>query len=375
MMKIGIDARFAVHKRRGIGNYVLNLVRELALIDKENRYILYVDKTDDENVLPRQPNFRIRQLSSCYPVFEQLRLPLAAARDGLDILHCTGNTAPIFLSKNIKLVLTLHDAAYMKSLAELPLSPSLYQKLGRLYRRLVVPYAAARANAVVTVSAFAKADILSHFPALKEMSVSSLAPAEDFRVLDRELAKKTVARKYGLGGKYFLAIGGTDPQKNTAATVNAFLELKAQGKLNCGLAVVGVPDGAAGLPLVVNPSKDVVFIPFAGPQDLAQLYTAAEALVFPSLRESFGLPPLEAMACGTPVIASNGGAIPEVTGDAALLVAPSDGEALKAAMLRLAGDAELRGAMAKAGLERSKAFSWGMLATETLEIYKAAFTK
>lgn len=361
-----------MHKRRGIGNYVLQLVRRLALDGGDNTYVLYTDGPDTDEVLPIRPNFETRRLPPFYPSFEQVFLPRAAAADELDVLHCTGNTAPLRLQEKVKLVLTLHDAAYMKSLAQLPLSPSVYQKLGRVYRRLVAPRAARRASAVLTVSEFAKRDLLTHFPYLPVTKVLHLAPGADFTPQNREAARESVADAFGLKGKYFLAVGGVDPQKNTAAVVNAFLELKAQGRLACGLAVVGVPGGAAALPAVRNPSKDVVFINFAEPADLSRLYACAEALIFPSLLESFGLPVLEAMACGCPVIASNTGALPEVTGGAALLVPPLDGQALKVAMQKVADDADLRAALAKAGLERAKAFSWEKLAAGTLEIYREA---
>jgi len=369
-MKIGIDARFAVHKRRGIGNYVLQLLRHLALADKENSYVLYTDAEDKEGVLPQQANFKVKSLSGFYPFFEQVLLPRAAAADRLDVLHCTGNTAPLFLAENIKLVLTLHDAAYMKSLAQLPLSPSLYQRLGRLYRRQVAPRAARRAAAVLTVSEFARQEILKHFQYLPPVSVLHLAPGENFKPLDRETVKGFLARQFNLVDKYFLAVGGVDPQKNTGRVVNAFLELKAQGRLDCGLVVVGVPGGAEALPSVHNPSGDVVFIDFAGPVDLARLYSCAEALLFPSLLESFGLPPLEAMACGTPVLGSATGAIPEITAGAALLVDPLEGEAIKTGMLRLCSEPGLRQALVKAGLERARDFSWAKLAAGTLETYR-----
>lgn len=367
-MKIGIDARFALGRRRGIGNYVLNLLREYARCGNAHEFVLYTDRDDTERVLPAGRNFTVRRLPGFYPLFEQVCLPRAAAADGVELLHCTGNTAPLFLPRNIKLVLTLHDAAYMKSFSELPLSPSNYQRLGRLYRRLVAPFGARRADAVLTVSEFAKLDLLGHFPFLRNFAVTPLAPGPDFKGPSCSADVDKLKTRYGLDGKYFIAVGGVDPQKNIGSLLRAYAELRGPGRLAASLFVVGMhKDEAPRLPL-----DGVLFPGYVPPADLAILYCGAEALVFPSLRESFGLPQLEAMACGAPVIAAAAGALPEIGGGASLLVDPLDKEALQAALLQVCCEPGRREVMAERGLARAGQFSWARTAALTLAAYGKA---
>jgi len=377
-MRIGIDARFAVHNRRGIGNYTLSLISHLAELDRRNEYLLYVDSDDRENVLPTRENFRARKIGPAnYAVWEQLLLPVRAKEDRIDVLHCTGNTAPVLLDRRIRLVVTIHDMMYLKADSVLPRSASWYQRLGRMYRRVIVPRATRHAARVVTVSRFSKEEILSHLPFLRDEDVTVIHEAGNdmCRPLDRDDAAQQVRRRYGIPGDYILSLGGVDPRKNTQLIVKSFLELKRQGIIAEKLLVVGVPKSAQGMFLDRGDSpacqEEIRFLDFVSEEDLRLLYNGATVFVYPSLFEGFGLPPLEAMACGTPVISSNTTSIPEIAGDAAVLIDPTDGEGLKRALTDLLRDQRLREQLTRRGFDRVRQFSWQETAAQILAVYES----
>jgi glycosyltransferase involved in cell wall biosynthesis len=300
-------------------------------------------------------------------------------KDGVDILHCTGNTAPILLSRSIKLVLTIHDIAYLKPYSVVPKSPYLHQRLGRMYRRNVVPRVIKRANMVITVSEFAKKDILNSFSTRNSKMVCVIYESSSklLQPIPKEESRSFCKSKYGITEKYVLNVGGCDPQKNTAFIVTSLLELKSEGKLPEKVVIVGFTNWHnSDIYKTVAVSEyrdDFKFIDFTDEKHLLHLYNGAEVFIFPSLYESFGIPPLEAMACGVPVIASKTGAIPEVAGDAALLIDPRNGKELKESMLNLLNDEGLRNQLVRRGFEQAQKFSWKKTAEETLGIYEAVY--
>lgn len=376
-MNIGIDARFAIHNRRGIGNYVLNLIRFLAVQDQENLYYLYTDREDWEGILPHQETMVARQLqTSNYLAWEQFSLPLQARRDRLDVLHCTGNTAPLALAPSISLVTTVHDVMYLKPEKALPQSTSLYQRLGRIYRRAVVPPTVRGSAAILTVSEFSKSDILSHFRDLpsERIHVTPLGLNPHCRILAEDEVETDYLSSLGVNSGYLLTLGGYDPRKNTSQVIRAFMKLKGAGGLHEKLVVVGIPNWRQSVfwqeAQALGGGEDVVFTEFVTEGQLVSLYNRATAFLYPSLYEGFGLPPLEAMACGTPVITSQVTSIPEVVGDAALLIDPSNEEALTRAIGTMVADRELRDRLKTQGKHRSAEFSWSRLSAETLRVYR-----
>jgi len=377
-MRIGIDARFAVRSRRGIGNYTLGLINHLAELDHQNEYLLYVDSDDQERVLPTQENFRARKIGPAnYAVWEQLLLPARAKEDRVDVLHCTGNTAPILLDRRIRLVVTIHDMMYLKTGSLLPRSACRHQRLGRVYRSVIVPRAARHAARVVTVSHFSKEEILTHLPFLRDEDVVVVYEAgnDTYHPLDRDDAVQQVRCRYGISGNYILSLGGIDPRKNTRLLVQSFLELKHQGTISERLLVVGVPKCAQTMFFDHADSStcrgETLFLDFVSEEDLLLLYNGATVFVYPSLFEGFGLPPLEAMACGTPVISSNTTSIPEIAGDAALLIDPTDGNCLKRVLADLLHDRCLCEQLTRRGFDRVRQFSWQKTAAETLAVYES----
>lgn len=379
-MKIGIDARFAVHKRRGIGNYVLKLVDNLAGIDNSNEYVLYIDKEDVDKVLPQKSNFKIKKISpSNYLVWEQIILPLYAKKDRLDVLHCTGNTAPLFLDKRIALVISLHDVMYLKDYSQLPKSLSRYQRMGRLYRKAIVPKAVNRLSMALTVSGFSKKDIMRHIPQLDgdRIEVVYEAANESYSQIDKVSALRKIRNKFGIECNYILTLGALDPRKNTELVIKKFIELKNESDINEKLFVVGLPNWKqTGFYNIVRESgfeEDIIFTGFVSEDELVLLYNGASVFLYPSLYEGFGMPLLEAMACGTPVITSNVSSMPEIAGDAALLINPDNGEELKAAVLKLLNDKNLRNDLITRGLKRARQFSWAKMAEDTLAVYDTVY--
>lgn len=373
-MIIGIDARFAIKNRRGIGNYTLNLIQNLAEIDRENQYILYLDGGQSE-LLPEQDNIAIKYIKpSNYLLWEQISLPIQAKRDQLDILHCTGNTAPSKISPDIRLIVTLHDVMYLNDNL-LPASESYYQRLGRIYRRWIVKSIVRKAQKLITDSNYSKTDIYYYFPFLPKEQIIVVYPGvakQRFLSINKECSEDSFyldwCREIGINGHYLLALSAVDPRKNIEFLIQNFLELDRCEKINSKLVLVG---GCSQKLRNTYQNKKIIFLDFVSDEDLSLLYNYAEAFIYVPLYEGFGLPPLEAMACGTPVIASNRTSVPEVVGDAALLVDPEDGEQLKSAICSLLADETLRQDLIERGLRRVQQFSWRKMAEETLQVYES----
>lgn len=381
-MIIGIDARFAVHNRRGIGNYSLKLIWNLAEIDSENQYILYIDKDDTEKVLPDKPNFCIKKLTPAnYLVWEQFSLPFQSQKDNLDILHCLGNTAPIKLSSRIKLISSIMDVMYLKDNTVLPQSCSMYQRMGRIYRKFIVPRTVDNLSKVITISHFSKSDILNHLKALRDedVAVTYLAANEWFKPRKDEIGFECIKKKYNIYKDFIFSLGASDPRKNTDRVIRTFLKLKAQHSISEQLVISGLPnwETTSFYKMVQNSEfkNDIVFLDFVTEDDLVCLYNYAKVFLYPSLYEGFGLPPLEAMSCGVPVITSNTTSIPEIVGDAAILINPHDDEELKDALLLMLHDEKIRSDYIERGFNQVKKFSWSRMAAETLEIYKSSIER
>ena len=300
-------------------------------------------------------------------------------RDAVDILHCTGNTAPISLPKRIKLITTIHDVMYLKDYSELPKSASLYQRMGRVYRKIIVPRAARHVSMLLTVSEFSKNDILKHIPELDKKRIKTIheAAGESYRQIDKVKALEYVNRMLNISGNYVLALGALDPRKNTELLIKSVLDLKQKNIMIEKLVIVGIPNWKESQFFrMIKGSKfetEILFTDYVSEEDLTCLYNGATVFLYPSLYEGFGIPPLEAMTCGVPVITSNTTSIPEVVGDAAVLINPQNGEELTEALLTLLSDETLRNTLRKRGFERANQFSWLKMAKQTLEAYQEVY--
>ncbi len=374
-MHLAIDARLLAY-RRGMGHFVHSLVHQWAHIAPDHRFTLYTDSPQTRDSAPRAPNITVRELSPrLYPLWEQIALPRAAKRDHADVLYCPANTAPLQLDSHIKLVVTIHDVMYLLPRDQLPTSPSPYQQLGRLYRQWNVPRAAQRANAIITDSRYSADDIRRHVrPTPQNIHVIYGAPASGYEVQSITDVARVIAH-HQLAPKFIIALGAIDPRKNTDRVIAAFAQFvnRAPANTEHQLVMVGtnatVRERVTQLAAQFNLSEcQLKLLDFVSEPDLAALYTATAMLVYPSLYEGFGLPPLEAMACGAPVITSNVTSLPEVVGDAALLVDPRDTDAIADAIHTLANDSALQDTLRARGKQRAAQFNWRTSAQQMLTL-------
>jgi glycosyltransferase involved in cell wall biosynthesis len=383
-MKIGIDARFLTHPQKGgFKTYTENLVNALACIDDENSYILYLDRTPDQNTkIPQQSNFTYKILKQRpgigMPWREQVEISLHTSRDRIDLLHSPCLTAPVIHS--CPLVMTIHDMIWFfpqqYSRSE---NTSLHWKLMEWYQ-IKIPHLASRhAAAIITVSQLSKDDIVKHLGVDPErIHVTHEAVSSFFRQVGEPAQTRSVRKKYGLESKFILAIGSSDSRKNLETLVNAFALLPENLQAEYHLAIVWTASVlATSISKIIQDlgiSQFVHFLFQVSNEDLVFLYNEASLFVFPSLYEGFGLPVLEAMACGTPVIAANTSSIPEVASDAALLVEARDTKGIAETMAQVLSDNKLASEMVQKGLKRNAMFSWEKCARETLMIYNRALS-
>lgn len=380
-MRIGIDARFITHPQRGgFKTYTENLIAALAQVDTENEYVLYIDRPpQSSNRLPHRPNFSIRIVPGQLPMVgllwrEQIALARQVAQDRLDVFHSPCLTAPLNLS--CRLIVTIHDMIWLSpekfSRAN---SWSVQRKLMEWYYRLIPEYAARRASSIIAVSQATKLDIVEQLKVDAErIFVTHEAASERFRQIDGEALVNRACDKYFLPSQFILAIGSADPRKNITTLIQAYASLPAELQAAHPLAIVWthsfLADELTKHIELLGLMDRVHFLEQVPDEDLVLLYNGAALFIFPSLYEGFGLPLLEAMACGTPIIACSNSSIPEITGDAALLVDAQDAFAMTNLMIQVLTDKVLQSDLIRKGLARVACFSWNNCARQTLAVYR-----
>jgi glycosyltransferase involved in cell wall biosynthesis len=385
-VKIGINGLFLDKPHTGSGQYTLNLLAALAKLDGENEYCIFAPSPVEDGGglgwgLPLGENGRKLW-------FEQVGLPRACRQAQVVLVHYPYFAAP--LRQPCRVVVTIHDLITL-------LLPEYRRSLAvRLYNRLIV-WAARRAEAIIADSQHTKADIVRHLgiPAGR-VHVVYLAADERFHPLDDAEALGAVRQRYGLGERFVFYIGGLNRHKNVGALLAAFAAIRDRLP-GVQLAIAGVPHSTdpvvfpdlgqaarnLGLPVAdltglqrpvrsLTDQPTVRFLGFVPEEDKALLYNAAALFVFPSRYEGFGLPPLEAMACGTPVIAARTASLPEVVGDGGLLIAPDDVAGLAQAILAVLSDQNRQAELRARGLVQAARFSWTQTAQEMLAVYRAS---
>lgn len=348
---IGIDVYSALHYPRGMGNYTINILKELADIDKETQYILYADTDDSDNILPKSKNFIFKRLKANGLFhYEQIILPKQCKQDRIDILLSPANTSPIFLDKKIKRILALHDVIFLKK--EVPWSKNKRQILGRIYYS-ITSLNAKRASIILTPTEYSRNDIINTLHITPNKIIVDSRGHEHFnteKATDLELLKQ----KYKIPQKYFFHVGGDAPSKNTDTLLELFSK---QEDINIVIAGIKNLDTSH----LFNKYKsfaNIIFVPYISQEDLVGLYNNAEAFIFPSIYEGFGLPLLEAMKCNCPVISSNATCLPEVAGNAALYFEPKNKNELLEKINLLNTNTQLRDDLISNGIQKLKQYSW-----------------
>ena len=380
-MKIGINALFLQTPASGSGQYLIHLLKALTEIDKQNEYILLGAKplARDSSDLPYHvspvPTFAGSSENIEKLVWEQFTGPAAARRAGVDLLHVPYFAPPLF--PRTPTVITIHDV--------IPLRLPLYRAGTKVeaYMRLVAR-AAHKATLIITVSQHARQDIIDalKIPA-ERVRVIYEAAGDEYTPVTDPTALATVRARYGLGEQYIFYLGGLDQRKNVLQLVRAFAHLYRQlENPNLQLFISGDPAKQNG-PLFPDPRPvaaalgvtNQVIYRFVEDEDKPAVYGGASLFVFPSLYEGFGLPPLEAMSCGAPVICSNRTSLPEVVGDAAISIDPDDISAMVEAMRSVLANSALRDDLRARSLQHVAQFSWRKAAAETLAAYEETLAR
>ena len=372
-MKIGIEAqRIFRNGKHGMDVVALELIRQIQLLDNKNQYLLFAKKGEDRSCIQDKENFRTVILNGVtYAGWEQISLPAAVKKIRPHLLHCTANTAPYY--RAVPMIVTVHDVIYLE---EVNFEGSAYQNLGNIYRKLVVPHAIKKAEKIITVSEFEKmviADVCKTDP--EKIVVIHNAVSERFNSNFDAARLGDFRKRYRLPEKFILLLGNTAPKKNTAGALKAYAHYCSMANDPVPLVVSDFPRSAVLKILADLKRSDLAQIinspGYIPSSEMPLMYNCSRLFLYPSLRESFGLPVLEAMSCGVPVITSDIPAIREVAGDAAFFVDPQDARAIAEKIALLLNDSKQRKILIEKGYERANKFTWSDSAKKLIELYQS----
>ena len=373
-MRIGIEAQRIFRKNKhGMDYVVLQEIKELQQIDHVNEYYVFV-KPGEDHCVESTKNVHIIEIKCpSYPLWEQWALPKTAKKYALDILHCTSNTAPVWC--DIPLVLTLHDIIFLEPRDKN--NKSLYQNMGWFYRRWNVPRILSKCRRIITVSNFEMENIISKLSIpRKRMAMIYNGYNEWFKPIGNCDLPKVVSQEL-TAKSFFFFLGNTDPKKNTERTLVAYSNYLKQSQIKRKLLMADLaPEYLNGIierNHIGNIREHIVMPGYIVNSDLPLIFNNAFAFLYTSLRESFGIPLLEAMACGTPVITSNTSSMPEIGGANAILVNPENCDEITTMMLRLESDQAFYERQRQIGLERAKLFSWKKTVENLLNLYQEVY--
>lgn len=370
-MKIGIDATIIRKENTGTGYYIINLINGLQKVDKVNQYYIFVD----ENAISDFINFKNSNIeiinkkfkNRFFRIFWQLfLLPLNLRKLDIKVLHSTNYITPLF-KLGVKTIVTIHDLTVI-------IFPGKHSVLKRLFYNIFIPFFIRKSDKIITVSSNSKNDIIKHFKGIGEkISVTYESYPEYFNNKIDENECFRILKKYNIKKDFILFVGMIEPRKNIIAILKALIDLDKE--INLDLVIVGkkgwhYKDISA---FMTNKSyglnNDIIFTGYVPENEIKNIYQSAYIFVYPSIYEGFGLPPLQAMACGVPVITSNTSSLPEVVGEAAIKIDPNNLKELTNSIRQLATDSKLRNELVKKGLRQVKKFKLEEVAEKTLDIY------
>jgi len=366
-MKIGIDAHAAENDGSGNCTYIRNLLAALREIDNQNEYVLYVTDISHPfyQAFHSYEHFKIRQIALKSPF---IRIPLFLARetlkDSLDILHVQYIAPPFHKGK---LVATIHDLGFLHF-------PESFSRFEVLRSKILIRMTAKRSDKIITGSHFSKQDIIKTYKINPQnIEVIPLGVSTTFKPESNPAKAKKILDKYRVQKPYFLCVGRLNPRKNLISLVKAFAMMKKEKSIPHKLVIVGKEDFATRKIIqsikAADSSSDVLLTGYVEEQDLPLLYNESDVFIYLSLFEGVGLPVLEAMSCGAPVIASDLSSLTEIVGDAGLLVNPLDPKEIGDAIFRITSNQELKKKYAARGISRAREYSWLSTAQQTLNIY------
>jgi glycosyltransferase involved in cell wall biosynthesis len=367
---IAIDAHSVGAQLAGNETYAVNLIEALAEIDQSNRYTLYVTKRSAvDRFKNRWPNFHVKQTLPHTPLVRiPLTLSVALRKDRVDVLHVQYTAPP---RTPCALVATIHDLSFEHL-------PETFKRRSRAQLRLTVRRTAQKAAQILTLSEFSRRDIIDTYGVDPErVFVTPPAAPPHFAPVTSETELRRIRTTYGIQRDYILALGAIQPRKNLVRLINAYASLRRDegGRPLPQLVLAGRRgwlEAETMRAVASAASHDILLIGYVPDAELPALYSGAVCFVYPSYFEGFGLPVLEAMQCGTPVIAGDRTSLPEVAADAAILVDPFDEAAIGNAMLSQIKNKDFRAELRVKGLERARAFSWRTTAQLTLQAYERA---
>ncbi len=367
-MRVAIDATSVPANPAGAGVYAIELVQAMMEHDAHDGFAVFTRGAWFDDAAAGRRNWRVVRVDAASRrrrmLWEQATLPGELERLGIDVLHSTHHSLPL-RGTRARRVVTVHDVTFLRI-------PARYPPARRWYMQTITRLAARRADALIVPSRTVRADVVRALgvPEVK-LAVVYEAPAARYRPVAPDEAAAG-ARRYGMDGRFVLSVGSLEPGKNRGRLVRALRDLRDEG-LDVPLLVAGQAawryEDDAALVRDLRMDDRVRFAGYVPDHDLPALYSAATAFAFPSLYEGFGLPVIEAMACGAAVLTSNVSATAEVAGDAALLVDPLSITAIRDGLRALLRDEERRSALSEAGRDRAAQFSWRRAADETYEVY------
>jgi len=371
-MKIGIDARFYGQIGTGIGRYLEKLIENLEKIDNENQYFILLRKENFHQYQPQNKNFQ--KILAPYPWYslkEQIFLPLLLYKLKLDLVHFPHFNVPIFYFG--KFIVTIHDLIITRfATTKATTRDLLTYKIKRIFYHLVIKNAVWRAKKILAVSHFTKNEIINFFKIQEEKIVVTYEAVNMKQVQGQKSSHRELAM-----GNYLLSVGNAYPHKNLERLLRAFKILTSRDeniKLSLQLVLVGKIDyfykRLQKLVKELNIEDKVIFTGPVSNEELIYLYQNALVYVFPSLMEGFGLPGLEAMANGCPVISSSAGSLPEIYGQAALYFNPENVDEMVEKIKMIINNENLRNELREKGLAQVKKYSWPRCAQETLRVYQ-----